>query len=140
MNEPRIRVAALIRRGDSVLLCNHTKHGRSYWLLPKGDEEGPVRAYHLLVDAMSGGERVALGTLVIHSREHPVAIRTREGRLLLSTMLFSHEIRPFGDLDIPTLKAPHEAVARSSERRVGIPEFCVGPGSRRPDERSPERA
>jgi 8-oxo-dGTP diphosphatase len=41
MNGPRIRVAALIRRGDTVLLCNHTKMGRSYWLLPGGGvEEG----------------------------------------------------------------------------------------------------
>jgi ADP-ribose pyrophosphatase YjhB (NUDIX family) len=38
---PRIRVSALIRRGDAVLLCNHTKLGRSYWLLPGGGvEEG----------------------------------------------------------------------------------------------------
>jgi ADP-ribose pyrophosphatase YjhB (NUDIX family) len=41
VSAPRIRVAALIRRGDTVLLCNHTKHGRSYWLLPGGGvEEG----------------------------------------------------------------------------------------------------
>jgi DNA end-binding protein Ku len=76
-------------------------YDRSYWLVPKGSEEGPVRAYHLLVGAMSKGEHVALGALVIHSREHPVAIRAREGRLLLSTMLFSHEIRSLEDLEIP---------------------------------------
>lgn len=76
-------------------------YDRSYWLVPKGEEEGPVRAYRMLVDAMSAGGRVALGTLVIHSREHPVAIRTREGRLLLSTMLFSHEIRGLDDLELP---------------------------------------
>jgi 8-oxo-dGTP diphosphatase len=41
VNAPRIRVAALIRRGDTVLLCNHTKQDRSYWLLPGGGvEEG----------------------------------------------------------------------------------------------------
>jgi 8-oxo-dGTP diphosphatase len=41
MSAPRIRVAALIRRGDAVLLLNHTKLGRSYWLLPGGGvEEG----------------------------------------------------------------------------------------------------
>jgi 8-oxo-dGTP diphosphatase len=38
---PRIRVAALIRRGDAMLLCRHQKGGRSYWLLPGGGvEEG----------------------------------------------------------------------------------------------------
>ncbi|HSS53257.1 MAG TPA: NUDIX hydrolase [Gaiellales bacterium] len=41
MSEPRIRVAALIRRGDDLLLIRHAKLGRSYWLLPGGGvEEG----------------------------------------------------------------------------------------------------
>ena len=41
MSEPRIRVAALIRRGDDLLLIKHAKLGRTYWLLPGGGvEEG----------------------------------------------------------------------------------------------------
>jgi DNA end-binding protein Ku len=85
-------------------------YDRSYWLVPKGTEEGPVRAYHLLVEAMAGAGRIALGTLVIHSKEHPVAIRTLEGRLLLSTMIFSHEVRPLEDLDLPAAEPDPEAV------------------------------
>lgn len=34
--EPRIRVAAIIRQGDSVLAVRHTKGDKSYWLLPGG--------------------------------------------------------------------------------------------------------
>ncbi len=38
---PRIRVAALLRRGDAALLCRHEKGGQGYWLLPGGGvEEG----------------------------------------------------------------------------------------------------
>src|SRR3954452_19606563 len=38
---PRIRVSALMRRGDAVLLCRQEKRGTSYWLLPGGGvEEG----------------------------------------------------------------------------------------------------
>lgn len=33
---PRIRVAAVVLRGDRLLLVNHAKDGRSYWLLPGG--------------------------------------------------------------------------------------------------------
>lgn len=33
---PRIRVAAIIVRGDSLLLVRHEKDGHSYWLLPGG--------------------------------------------------------------------------------------------------------
>ncbi len=41
MSEPRIRVGALLRSGDSVLLLRQEKGGRSYWLLPGGGvEEG----------------------------------------------------------------------------------------------------
>ena len=34
--EPRIRVSAVLRWRDRVLLCRHEKHGREYWLLPGG--------------------------------------------------------------------------------------------------------
>ncbi|MBD0290792.1 MAG: NUDIX hydrolase [Thermoleophilia bacterium] len=36
MIQPRIRVSAILRREDRVLLCRHEKHGRHYWLLPGG--------------------------------------------------------------------------------------------------------
>ena len=36
MSAPRIRVSAILRRGDRVLLCRHEKAGRAYWLLPGG--------------------------------------------------------------------------------------------------------
>ena len=32
--EPRIRVSALLRWGDGILLCRHDKRGRDVWLLP----------------------------------------------------------------------------------------------------------
>ena len=38
--EPRIRVSALLRRGDRILLCRHEKPGRQYWLLPGGGVNG----------------------------------------------------------------------------------------------------
>ncbi|NUM53323.1 MAG: NUDIX hydrolase [Candidatus Hydrogenedentes bacterium] len=37
--KPRIRVAAIILRGDELLLVRHVKGGRSYWLLPGGGIE-----------------------------------------------------------------------------------------------------
>ena len=33
---PRVRVAAIIRQGDTLLLVRHVKHGQTYWLLPGG--------------------------------------------------------------------------------------------------------
>jgi 8-oxo-dGTP diphosphatase len=46
--EPRIRVSALLRWNDRVLLCRHEKPGREYWLLPGGG----VDSGESLVDAL----------------------------------------------------------------------------------------
>jgi len=48
MGEPRIRVSALLRWQDSLLLCRHEKNGREHWLLPGGG----VDSGESLVDAL----------------------------------------------------------------------------------------
>ena len=39
MPEPRIRVAGILRQGETVLFVEHTKGNHSYWLLPGGGVE-----------------------------------------------------------------------------------------------------
>ncbi len=34
--EPRLRVSAILRWGDGILLCRHVKRGSEHWLLPGG--------------------------------------------------------------------------------------------------------
>ena len=46
--EPRVRVSALLRWGDGILLCRHDKRGRHVWLLPGGG----VHSGETLVDAL----------------------------------------------------------------------------------------
>jgi ADP-ribose pyrophosphatase YjhB (NUDIX family) len=46
--EPRIRVSAILRWSDRVLLCRHEKDGREHWLLPGGG----VNTGESLVDAL----------------------------------------------------------------------------------------
>ena len=46
--EPRIRVSALLRWGDGILLCHHAKRGRNVWLLPGGG----VHSGESLIDAL----------------------------------------------------------------------------------------
>lgn len=89
-------------------------YDRAYWLAPASEAQGPLRAYRLLVEAMAATKRAALGETVIHNREHPVLVRAHEERLLLSTLLFAHEIRDVGELEIPDLAPGEQAVERMS--------------------------
>jgi ADP-ribose pyrophosphatase YjhB (NUDIX family) len=70
MGEPRIRVSALLRWRDRILLCRHEKPGREYWLLPGGG----VNAGESLVEALRRelAEEVGLDDLV--PLEGPIAI------------------------------------------------------------------
>jgi ADP-ribose pyrophosphatase YjhB (NUDIX family) len=68
--EPRVRVSALLRRGDRVLLCRHEKEGREYWLLPGGGVNGGETLVHALRREL--GEE--LGIAVDLPFEGPIAI------------------------------------------------------------------
>jgi ADP-ribose pyrophosphatase YjhB (NUDIX family) len=68
--EPRIRVSALLRWNDRVLLCRHEKPGKEYWLLPGGG----VHSGESLVDALHRELREELGLDDEPALEGPVAI------------------------------------------------------------------
>jgi DNA end-binding protein Ku len=80
-----------------------------YYLVPAGQGEGPARAYRLLLDVMAEEGKVAIGQFVLRTKEYLVAVRPKDGVLALTTMLFASEIRPTGDLDLPTRKRPGKA-------------------------------
>ena len=66
---PRIRVGALLRQGDAVLLLEQRKGDRSYWLLPGGGvEEG--ESMHVAL-ARELAEECSLDSV---SLEGPIAI------------------------------------------------------------------
>jgi DNA end-binding protein Ku len=85
-----------------------------YYLVPRGEGEGVTRAYRLLRDVMAEGERVALGRIVMRSREQLVAVRERDGLLALSTMLFAGEIRDPRSIDA----VPSDRKSAPSRREV----------------------
>ena len=70
VTEPRIRVSAILRRGDKVLLIRHEKGMREVWLLPGGG----VHAGESLVDALHRelAEEVGIGDDL--PLEGPVAV------------------------------------------------------------------
>jgi DNA end-binding protein Ku len=88
-----------------------------YVVMPAGDAEGTQRAYRLLLEVMERTERAALGRFVMRTKEYLVLIRAREGRLVLTTLLWHDEVRPTKDVpkptkrDRPAKKEVDEAVA-----------------------------
>jgi 8-oxo-dGTP diphosphatase len=68
--EPRIRVSAILRRDDRILLCRHEKGGKDYWLLPGGG----VNSGESLVDALHRELLEEVGITDELPVEGPVAI------------------------------------------------------------------
>ena len=63
---------------------------RPYFLVPN---KGGARSYRLLLEAMSETGKIAIGRIVLRSREQLVAIRPREDVLMMVTMNFGDEIQ-----------------------------------------------
>ena len=75
----------------------------TYYLVPDG--EGAARAYALLRQAMTNQEKVAVGRLVMRTKQYLAAIRPLGNALALSTMLFHDEVVPVADIDgVPTAR------------------------------------
>ena len=74
-----------------------------YWLAPA---QGGAKAYELLRQAMEQAGKVAIGRVVIRSKESLVAIRPSGPALAMETMLFPDEVVDPGSLDeIPVEEA-----------------------------------
>jgi DNA end-binding protein Ku len=68
---------------------------RPYFLVPN---RGGARSYRLLLEAMRDTGKVAIGRVVLRSRQQLVAIHPRAEVLLMTTMNFGDEIQQVDDL------------------------------------------
>ena len=63
-----------------------------YYLLPQ--DEMAAQAYAVIRDALKRTGSIALGRVVLSTREHAVAIRVEGGGLVLTTLRSAEEVRP----------------------------------------------
>lgn len=82
-----------------------------YFLVPDG--KLAVEAYSVIRDAMAGAKRIALGRVVMHTRERLLAIEPRGKGLVAYSLRSFDEVRDPADLfdDIPAKKAEPSMIA-----------------------------
>lgn len=82
-----------------------------YFLVPDG--KLAVEAYSVIRDAMAGAKRIALGRVVMHTRERLLAIEPRGKGLVAYSLRAFDEVRDPADLfdDIPARKADPSMIA-----------------------------
>jgi DNA end-binding protein Ku len=76
---------------------------------------GAAKAYRLMVDAMDEARKAAIGRFVLRQKEHLVALRVKDGQLVMETLVYADEIVSPASLDT----AP-AADAEVSERELDI--------------------
>jgi DNA end-binding protein Ku len=84
-------------------------YDHSYYLAPAA---GGAKAYRLLADAMRESEKVAIGRVVLRSKQQLCALRPAGEVLTLSTMLFGDEVLEPDRLDELDAVAEAEATKR----------------------------
>ena len=89
-------------------------YDHTYYLAPNG-ADGAAKAYALLLQAMEQQAKVAIGRVVLRTKQYLAAIRPLDGVLALSTMLFADEVVPRSDIDDLPSRSPSV-----SEREVGM--------------------
>ena len=94
-----------------------------YYLVP--DARG-VKPYKLLVAAMTEMNKVALGRIVVRSKERLVAIRPLDGMLCIETMRYADEVLPHDELlpeEDVELTDRERAMARQLVESLATDEF-----------------
>ncbi len=94
-------------------------YDKPYYLMPDGDTA--AKPYRLLADAMERADKVAVAKMVMRNKEYLVAIRARDGLLLLSTMNYADEVADPADLEVPDSLEQVEV----AEREVAMAEQLI---------------
>jgi DNA end-binding protein Ku len=85
----------------------------SYYLVP---DKAAVKPYALLVNAMEDSGKVGIARFVMRSKEYVAALRIRDGKLVLNTMVYADELNDVGEL--PELEAADKVQLSDRERAM----------------------
>jgi DNA end-binding protein Ku len=102
-------------------------YDRVYYLAPA---EGVERPYALLREALAQSSKVAIGRVILHTKQYLAAVRPFDRALALATMHFPDEVIPIADVEelafsVAKLKPQELALAR---QLIGALEGKFEPG------------
>jgi DNA end-binding protein Ku len=117
--EPRVTRTIEIEQFVDLAEVDPIYFDHPYFLVPAAADDGSKRAYQLLTEVMSSGERAALGRFVMRAKEYLAIIRARDGGLTLTTMLFADEVRPTKDIDAATQES-HQPSQREVDAAAAV--------------------
>jgi DNA end-binding protein Ku len=89
-----------------------------YYLVP---DTGADKAYRLLLDAMQESGKVAIGRVVLRTKEYLVAIRPRGEMMTMETMRFADEVIPPDKLD----EKPADGKAKTSKKELEMAQQLI---------------
>jgi DNA end-binding protein Ku len=90
----------------------------AYYLAP---DKATVKPYALLAEAMEQSQKVGIARFVMRSKQYLAAVRPKDGKLLLSTMVYADEVN--GAEGIPELDALDGVDV--SDRELGMAEQLI---------------
>lgn len=70
---------------------------KPYYLVP---QKSGTKGYALLRDALKKSEKVAVGKIVIRTRQHLVAVMPKDEYLILEILRFAHEVKEVQDVHL----------------------------------------
>ena len=145
--EPRIRVSAILRWRDRILLCRHEKGGKQYWLLPGGgvnsgeslvdalyrelaeeigiDDQPPVEGPVAVVDSIAPVRTFAAKHVVHIIFAGDLGARSLEAVTSQDAAVRGHALFAVDDLDSVVLHPPIQRFL--SRWRPGDPVVYLGP-------------
>jgi DNA end-binding protein Ku len=90
---------------------------KPYYIVPAAQG---VRAYELLRETLARTGKIGIGRVVMHTKQHVVAVMPMGDVLILEVMRFAHEVRPTKDLEMPAA-----AGRKVTDREVDMAEQLV---------------
>lgn len=105
---------------------DHIHFDKPYFVVPQREKE---KAYFLFKEAISQAAKIAVGSFVMHEKEHLCVIESYKDGMLLTTLKYAEEVRDIGKVELLKEKAkltePEIRLANELISKITIENFDI---------------